>query len=667
MTVDADIALLDAASLLVPPSERTAFRIDHEQHHTAIDDALQQHTALSADEVLQWLGSLYQAPTMSAQELLQAPPLRLLPARVVAEQRWFPLRLDAAGLHIAMTAPLRPQLLVEVGGALGLTIVPVLTTTSALQQALRKHWDVAVPTLLPRVATPVPAPPQAASFDRPALRWSVADARAELVLAEDRDSLWAALLRFCACSVPVVAGLVRKREQWVAWALINDGRARDVRGEVVPAHGLLTSATTAKGGMFAAPGADDGLASWLGQTPRTLLLLPIELDGRCIGMVVGHAHDKPVRPQALLELTLVLPLFVQQLRRMLLSSRVQLPVPSSTSLDAPMSAELQRMSTPSPSMDTRPLPPSLSLIAEVEPSSRPPSPLPPTSNAVPSAPALHVVAAVVPPEQDDDAWLAPTSADAALHQRVFARWQAAEASSSLPKHVSLARLWPRTSDVVIARLPAPTRITFSMAALTTKERGRVEQWWPPDEGPVPEVLLAALLQMAVDDDADAREVALSLLGRAQRERGLDDNAWQPHLNRVRDLQLRGTDAVRLRAIDLLRVLRDVGAADAWMEALELHPHPLADAARTALLEVFVEDHGHAARRWRAHVSDHGHEPRREWLVRGLEHKSRAVRDFAAVDVDVQQPGLLDEVGYDPAGTSSERAHASKQVRARWSL
>jgi predicted nicotinamide N-methyase len=146
--------------------------------------------------------------------------------------------------------------------------------------------------------------------------------------------------------------------------------------------------------------------------------------------------------------------------------------------------------------------------------------------------------------------------------------------------------------------------------------------WALTELKVP-AALPRIAQRVFDDESKIAHLALEVLDGYR-----DAPGWEQVIERVRDLCRRGDDFQRRRAVLAAAHLRDRGAFDALVHLLGIRPKEVAEHARSALVEITLQDFGLSERRWRAWLADNADTPRMRWLIEALSHKDAELRERA---------------------------------------
>jgi len=236
---------------------------------------------------------------------------------------------------------------------------------------------------------------------------------------------------------------------------------------------------------------------------------------------------------------------------------------------------------------------------------------------VPRALQGDVLDVFVRPEHDHDGMVDWAAARALLIEPVLvceARFRgflhAVYALPMPPRYLALlarlvgttsARAVVRDSSLVEARTPTPVATTLD----------RIDT-----------LLAAARLGEPV-----ARRAALRRLTR---------HVGEPRVVAFRHRLLRkaehGEPAMAIGALDSLAELRDKNTVPMIAELLERTSPEVAAAAHAALVSLTCEDLGGKTRPWMDWWSKHGGQPRVEWLLDGLAHKSPEIRLQASSDL-----------------------------------
>ncbi|MBI1948476.1 MAG: hypothetical protein HYS27_22510 [Deltaproteobacteria bacterium] len=176
--------------------------------------------------------------------------------------------------------------------------------------------------------------------------WTVDDAIAELALAEERDAMLDVVLRFAYRRLSTVAIFIQQRTPdgpgFVGWDVIDPLLAKkDISSFALPAegpHGL--GQVFAMRSPFLGPlKREDPLVRLFGRKPRAVLLLPILVGDRLIGVLYGDASGRSIPPSALAELHMVVPRLGKGLGNLILRKKRALRA----QLGAPTALEVGRL------------------------------------------------------------------------------------------------------------------------------------------------------------------------------------------------------------------------------------------------------------------------------------------------------------------------------------
>ncbi|MFH1809193.1 MAG: hypothetical protein ABIJ09_10650 [Pseudomonadota bacterium] len=130
-----------------------------------------------------------------------------------------------------------------------------------------------------------------------------------------------------------------------------------------------------------------------------------------------------------------------------------------------------------------------------------------------------------------------------------------------------------------------------------------------------------------------------------------------------DQALRSGDLEQIqRAVRASRACFDRGAIHRLIELLDKGPKDLMDEVADALREISKHDFGLSAGKWRSWFQAHGHERRVEWLLAGLAHKDKSLRQSAQYELSALSGELF---GYYFDSPKGEREAALARWRAWW--
>ncbi len=173
-------------------------------------------------------------------------------------------------------------------------------------------------------------------------------------------------------------------------------------------------------------------------------------------------------------------------------------------------------------------------------------------------------------------------------------------------------------------------------------------------------LVEPMGRLLLDEDAGIRALAAETLHRLVR--------YQEEMERVlvslrrlasdrrRDVQ------ERVLALRALGALRDTGAMEALLEAIESRDEQVAQAAQDALVSLTRQDFGRSARRWRAWVERNRTRHRIEWLIDALTHPEEALRREAGRELGRLTRQYL---GFHPALPKRDREVCQRKYRSWW--
>lgn len=137
--------------------------------------------------------------------------------------------------------------------------------------------------------------------------WRPDDAAAELALAQSRDQIIDVVLRFAFKRIDRVALFVLLGDGLVGWDAIGpdvEARVRRLRYQATESPGLATVLQTHA--HFLGPlGAADPLRSAFGGDPPAVLLLPLAVRDRLLGVLYGDCLEGPIATEAVAELQFI--------------------------------------------------------------------------------------------------------------------------------------------------------------------------------------------------------------------------------------------------------------------------------------------------------------------------------------------------------------------------
>lgn len=169
--------------------------------------------------------------------------------------------------------------------------------------------------------------------------WTVDDAIAELALAEERDAMLDVVLRFAYRRLTTVAIFIQHRTPsgpgFVGWDVIDPLLARsDIAAFALPAEGNhgLGQVYSMRSPFLGPLKREDPLVRLFGRKPRAVVLMPILVGDRLLGVLYGDASGRSIPPSALAELHMVVPRLGKGLGNLILRKkralRAQLGAPT---------------------------------------------------------------------------------------------------------------------------------------------------------------------------------------------------------------------------------------------------------------------------------------------------------------------------------------------------
>jgi HEAT repeat protein len=601
---------------------------------------------------------------------------------------------------------------------------PLEPLAAALAQALESEdmrWlDDAVKDLGPGAAsaaeTAEPPPDRTAPP-----RWKLAEARAALAAARNRDEVVLVALRYARDFFQFAALFAVTRDAVAGYdALGVEEDARDrCRGTAIYTSdpGIFRTVIDTRapylGPVAGGQSGNEAILSGLGRaTPRTVLVCPMVLRDRTVCVLYADNGEAPVSARRLGDLLLLLATLGNAFERLIRARKEQrlaghgaiapsaagakASPPGATARPAPATAK------PGPAKpaaggrgaETKPVP-APATQADAAPALAPQTASAPAAAPIPSPAAPQPRPAADPwrtrepglaglpefdidvdePEQDDE----PASPENEIARLIRT------AAGSPRRAESIARLAAHGDEAVPALVHAlPGPLDDEQA----QEPARL--------GPVPAALalhgasaLPMLLAVLQEADPARRRCAAVLLGFAAEQaafgpladRALDPdprvaaaaavalarNRTHPAMRSVPDklrrALLSGIAARVTGAARALGALRDLESIPLLVQVLETSAGEAADAASEALTRITLQRIGPDPRKWLAWWKDNRGHGRAEWLFSGLTSPDRAVRAAAAAELSEAAPS---PVQYDPDASPTERAAAARAWAAWWS-
>ena len=196
--------------------------------------------------------------------------------------------------------------------------------------------------------------------------WSIDDAIAELVLADDRDAMIDVVLRFAYRRLGTVAAFIYARGRnvpgevartagsFVGWDVIDPLLARrDIAGFSLPAdrRHALGQVLEMKGPFLGPLRSEDPLVRLFGRRSRAVVLLPILVGDRFVGVLYGDCGTKPIPPSSLAELHMVVPRLGKGLGNLILRRKKEQRTASLINASPIAAVEIEediRVSAPAP-------------------------------------------------------------------------------------------------------------------------------------------------------------------------------------------------------------------------------------------------------------------------------------------------------------------------------
>ncbi|MBN2359691.1 MAG: hypothetical protein JXR83_09565 [Deltaproteobacteria bacterium] len=250
------------------------------------------------------------------------------PARVAAVE-------PAEGVGPAESAEPADQWQVVAASAIGISVegvdfdVParalsdLLTGGSGDANALATLEGTPVARLAARLQAAEAAELSQAEFRRQRVNWRSEDAAAELALAQSRDEIIEVALRFARKRLERVALFVLLGDSLVGWDAIGpevEARVRRLRFDAGASPGLATVLRT-RAPSLGPLAAADPLRSAFGGDPPAVLLLPLSVRDRLLGVLYGDCREQPIAADALAELEFIAPHVSTAFERVILKQK----------------------------------------------------------------------------------------------------------------------------------------------------------------------------------------------------------------------------------------------------------------------------------------------------------------------------------------------------------
>ena len=592
------------------------------------------------------------APPETAFEAPDPRARRVFPAKVAERHGIAPFALDGRDLSVVTTYPPDVGLLDEIGFLLSLHLRPHVAPEWRVRSLVQKLYGAPLPERLAVLSSASERDlvqelreAEAATAPVPAPRWTPAQAKAELVAAQDRDEAIRVVLRYARDFFSFAAAFSVRREVLAGHdAVGSDPGAREACRRLavnLKDAGLFGAPLATRAPYIGPPPPDPVTASVLSGMgrvgPHTLLVAPVYVAERPVCVIYADNDDAPVASSRLGDLFVLLGALGTSLERQIRSQKAvarekkEAPPPAAGEPVAPPAAEVAPADAPAKAdeswkvseparVDLDPLPFSVDLdFGEYE--------------VAPAATAL--------------------SSGRAEDLGSLVEALAASLRGSADREELVARLvagGPEAAAALVARLPGPLEVKGAPAASPLEVRGPIFAGVVALGRSAEKPLLAAL----EDADPERRLAAVALLSR------LGDPATLSHLAaRVHDEDIRvaaearealasarGTPALAPLVADLRRALASgrpakaipasralgrLGDADSVPQLIHLLDQggELAEASSDALAGITLQRLGADPSRWIAWWREWRAAPRSSWLLQALVSPDRDLRQLAS--------------------------------------
>ncbi len=588
-----------------------------------------------------------------------------LPKRLALSSRTVPIALQGRRLTVACTAPVELNAFMssldELGFALSMSLVPVLTTEALLAVITEQVYAVPIPERLQRVLNPQAID---VDFDIDTSEFietttavvaplSADDAIAELSRAKNRDAILETLLQFTYRRMYRAALFVSQGGRFTCFDLLHPTlESAGVKGATIKdGEHLLGRVAHLQSPILGPIDETDPLALLLGRRPTAVLAAPIVLGTRTVAVVCGDNDDDAVDPTLLGDLQRVIPAVQAALARIIKERKSSPPteaVATSTTPEAPAPAGDPSTQAPAPA----PIPPSPGAVAKE-------ALLTATAHAWLRASANESITALLRALDGKD--IPQDTLDTATQRLLAAGLNAMPdvcrafpgRAASLPDSTAAVRAALVDSPLFVLLKKLGTDLCAPLAAWAINDQNDAARRFAG-------VVLAHELQLTAClpllgrclTDANAR-IAMVAIDAVSSMR--DAPATEAVLTRLRDLCRRGNDVERRYAIRATAALADSGAVPVLIDLIGVRP--LGDEALAALVDICRQDFGGAERRWRAWYTEHKDEPRQRWLLTALLNKEQTLRTAAARELS-ESVALL---GFDPGASESDRLAAFRRL------
>ena len=539
--------------------------------------------------------------------------------------------------------------------------------------------------------------------------WSLAEARAAVDAARDRDEAVLAALRYARDFFEFAALFAVARDAVAGHdALGPEGDdARDLCRAVAlyasdpgSFHAALETRAPQLGPVPRDVAGNLAVLEGLGRgAPHAALVYPVLVRDRPVCVLYADDGERPVSRERIADLLVLLGELGGAFER-LIHDRKRRRSEESDEPAPPVRASPAARAAPPPPGPARasaapflaPPPPDAPFRPR-PPAARPPPPPPPPRERDPweaTEPGSALRDLEVDVDLELEAW--PT-ADALLDAAAPRRFDPESAvtellatgAGSAERALAIAVLAEHPAEslpVLWARLPGPLESDADDAA-------------PEALGPLPAALAAlgapavpAMLDVLRDPDPDRRRVAAAVLGAngdpaafpALADRALDPQprvaaaaaaalgahrrhpAMRPVPEKLRRALLSGLSGRAACAARALGALRDAEAVPLLVQALDSPEREPAEAAAEALSRITLQRIGPDAHRWIAWWRQNRGRGRAEWLLSGLTSAEREVRVAAAAELSGAAPA---PVAYSADAPAADRERAARAWAGWW--
>jgi hypothetical protein len=510
------------------------------------------------------------------------------------------------------------------------TSEPLEPLAAALAQAIEAVEPELLDGDLGEAEPPADDEPRAPPDRTAPPRWSVADARAALSGARDRDEVVLIALRYARDFFQFAAVFAVTRDAVAGHDALGPEDARDrCRATAIYASdpGIVRTVIETRS-PYLGPVAHDAagnaaILAGLGRgAPRTVLVHPVLLRDRPVCVLYADNGEAPVSAGRLGDLLLLLSTAGAAFERIIRDRKQRSPrrakaigagsmragaeAPTSTSTAAPTPTSIPT-STPDRTDGPR--------AAAPVPFSARPSPSETWSARVPD----RARPALADDDVTDDVWKA----------------------------------------VEPARAPTPDEILDALEVdLDEAFAGHEREEAAAEPTPAAAATPAELAERALDADRGVALAACEALAARRRDPGL-----RQAIDKLRRALLSGVAARTIGAAHALGALRDAEAIPLLVQVLETSDSEPAQAAASALRAITLQPLGTDARSWLGWWKENRGRGRAEWLFSGLTSADRDTRVAAAVELSQAAPP---PVAYSADLPAAERESAARAWAGWWS-